>query len=245
MVKLIIYFVFLFLCGCQSLHLSERRIPMSDNIGYEMHFQLRSYYLKNLKYPSLDEFINYCWERTNANYENRYKDYMEYSDAMNGTIPILGPDSLMYFMENYRNNLTFNESNGELSILWNPTSSLIMKEKFSIRNYLNDDFYRKDFFVTYDEQGEIIVDSDLDNLLNLHLYENVWKTIQLTSNQQFVWCLISYNVNAGAKVLDTSDTKSLDTKFIDVLFAEMESFVKENDLSQIRIPIKVPVDINQ
>lgn len=229
--------------GCKSHRLVENSIPINDNIGDEMHFQLRSFYLKNLKYPNLDEFLMFCWERTNSNYENRYKDFDAYYKDMNGNIPVLGPDSLMHFMMANRKNLSFHEGNGELSIIWKPTSSLILTEEFSIQRFLSDDFHRNRLFIAYDKLGNNVVESDIEYLFREYLFKEVINKYQFKDGQSSVWCLIVYDENHGMKLLAPSNSEILDEGFVKLLARSIENYFEDNNVSLIRFPLRIPTNL--
>ncbi len=233
----------LFMLGCKSHRLVENSIPINDNIGDEMHFQLRSFYLKNLKYPNLDEFLMFCWERTNSNYENRYKDFDAYYKDMNGNIPVLGPDSLMHFMMDNRKNLSFHEGNGELSIIWKPTSSLILTEEFSIQRFLSDDFHRNRLFIAYDKLGNNVVESDIEYLFREYLFKEVINKYQFKDGQNSVWCLIVYDENDGMKLLAPSNSEILDEGFVKLLARSIENYFEDNNVSLIRFPLRIPTNL--
>lgn len=60
---ILIGFVLIF-CSCRSITLSND-IPADYDFKYDIYSHIRMYFRANLKYPSVDELRNFCWEIIN------------------------------------------------------------------------------------------------------------------------------------------------------------------------------------
>ena len=92
---LYISFSFFYFLGCVSSR--PKRMWLSMICKYDLSRYIKDYYCIYLKYPTVNELCDFCWDIVNSANEYRFRTYCEYQNEERLNINGTGAEYLLSF----------------------------------------------------------------------------------------------------------------------------------------------------
>lgn len=224
----------LVLYSCKSLTSKENSLPDYD-FKFDLYSHVKWYYRANLKYPSIEELYDFCWEIINEANESKYTSFDDFEKATQKNVT--GRESLLQHLSLYKDDISFEKKDKLMDILWKGKRWMrikfelceMIKEKSYLFTYFykSPDSYSKDF--SYEESFLEMKKEIRDKYLTDSVKQDKFQT-----------CLLRYDTDKGYQVFCPLDSRMEQNAYLSKLGCALDTFLLNRDIQMIQFVINLP-----
>ena len=230
---ILIGFVIIFY-GCRSITLSKD-IPADYDFKYDIYSHIRMYFRANLKYPSVDELQNFCWEIINEANDNIFSSFKEYDNASQKIAT--GREDFLRCLLSHSNEISFKQETKAMYVLWKGRKWI--KIEFDLCEMIKTRGYLFTYF--YDSAGHYTMDFDSAEELykigrNMH---DKYLTDSLCLNG-FRLSLLRYDRNKRYQIYCPLNCEIKQNAYFNELGCVLDTFLLNRDMQMVQFAADLP-----
>lgn len=226
----ILFGFILLLYGCKSVSLSSD-IPADYDLKFDIYSHIKWYFRANLKYPSVDELRNFCWEIINEANNNTFSSFNEYENASQKKTT--GREELLQCLSSNGNKISFKQEKEVMYVLWKGRKwikiELNLCDMIKSRGYL--------FTYFYNSSGHNFKDFDYEEQFRKIEKEIYHKYAKGTKYQP---CLLKYDRNKGYEVYCSSSNETKQSVYLKKMECVLDTFLINRDIQMIQFVTNLP-----
>lgn len=230
---ILIGFVLIF-CSCRSITLSND-IPADYDFKYDIYSHIRMYFRANLKYPSVDELRNFCWEIINEANDNIFSSFEEYDNAPQKIAT--GREDLLRCLLSNSNEISFEQETKAMYVLWKGRKWI--KIEFDLCEMIKTRSYLFTYF--YDSDGHYTMDFDYAE--ELYKMGRDMREKYLTDSVHFNGfkpSLLRYDRNKRYQVCCPLNCEVKQNAYFNEFGCALDTFLLNRDIQMVQFVIGLP-----
>ena len=239
MKKNVIYLVFFFLLLGFVSSRPEKDVAIHD-LQYDLSRYIKDYYCIYLKYPTVNELCDFCWDIVNSANECRFRTYCEYQNEERLNINGTGAEYLLSFLKENHDNILFQKEGQILVILWQ--SKLLQTVHLNYCDLINESYNRWNFFSFFDSLGNYKrIDNDEEDFIAMR--KKVKQKYQSVDNGQgeiLKPYLIRYDRISKYAFLCPQDSEIASKPYLKDFEILLDSFLLKKKMQMIQFVSFIP-----
>lgn len=216
-----------------------------STIPMDLYWEIKDFYRVYMRYPTMKELYEFCWDHTNRHYDYQFHSIKEYKKTCNGYIPSYGTDSLLYLLMNYRNELILkeNKNDGDIHLLWKPTNDTLMIAHLDPGLFMQNWGWDGLIF-QYDKTGKVIYGGTfVDDIQSLtYKVSKTYTENKGITQRENGRVLMRYDRKNKLKIYCSPDidSTSLDINYLKALEYSVDTFMASKKIPLIQFVTFVP-----